>query len=326
MAVILPTDTYETIRTVVQHLGRQTVRDRLEIVIVAPRAASLGLVESELEGFAEVRVIPVESLDSWGAARAAGVRAARAPLVFIGETHSYAHPDCAESLIDALGGPWAAVVPGFGNVNSVGPLSWSLFLLDYGQYWHTLPARETVTAPTHNVAYKRDILLELGDELDQALTHGDQLLVTFHDRGLHTYFQPAARIDHLNVSRFAAWVSDRFQCGVLIGGRRAQRWSPLHRLAYFLGAPLIPLILLRRASAGLRQVRREVGLPFGTTPALILATIVSTVGEMIGNAGKTTLDADTRILEMELHRLPYVSPRSWPNPGGQYHPVGLPNR
>jgi hypothetical protein len=324
MSVILPTDTYETIRTVVQHLGRQTVRDQLEIVIVAPRAGSLGLVESELEGFAGVRIVPVESLRPLGAARAAGVRAARAQLVFIGETHSYAHPRCAEALIEAHVGPWAAVVPGFGNINPVGLLSWSLFLLDYGMYLHTFPARETVMAPIHNVAYKRAALLELGSELDRELAHGDQLLVTFHSRGFRTYFQPAARIDHLNVSRWAAWVSDRFQSGLLIGGRRAERWSAFRRLVYFVGAPLIPLVLMKRASKGARDARRQ-GAPFGTTPALILATIVSTVGEMIGYAGKTTLDADARLLEMELHRLPYVSPRSWANPDVLSHPLELSN-
>jgi hypothetical protein len=324
MSVILPTDTYQTIRLVVQHLGRQTVRDRLEIVIVAPRREPLKLVQSELEGFAGVQIVPVESLQRLGAARAAGVRAARAPLVFIGETHSYAHPRCAEVLIEAHSGPWASVVPGFGSVNPVGLLSWSVFLLDYGQYLYTLPARETVTAPIHNVAYKRAALLEMDSELDEELAYGDQLLVSFHARGYRIYFEPAARLDHLNVSRWGAWVSDRFQGGLLIGGRRAERWSVLRRLVYFLGAPLIPLVLFRRATKGARDARRQ-GAPFGTTPALVLATIVSTVGEMIGYAGNTTLHADRRLLEMELHRFPYVSPRSWKNPDVLSHPLGPSN-
>ncbi len=139
MSVILPTDVYETIRGVVRRLRQQTVRDQLEIVIVAPVGAPLGLDESELQGFAGVRIVRVEALQPIGAARAAGVRAARAPLVFIGETHSYAHPTCAEMLIEALSGPWAAVVPGFSNANPRGSLSWSLFLMDYGAHLHSLP-------------------------------------------------------------------------------------------------------------------------------------------------------------------------------------------
>ena len=52
MSVVLATDSYQTIRLVVRHLGRQTVRHQLEVVIVAPAGVSLGLDQSELEGFA----------------------------------------------------------------------------------------------------------------------------------------------------------------------------------------------------------------------------------------------------------------------------------
>jgi hypothetical protein len=36
MAVVLATDTYETVRPVVRRLAEQTVKERLEVVIVAP--------------------------------------------------------------------------------------------------------------------------------------------------------------------------------------------------------------------------------------------------------------------------------------------------
>jgi hypothetical protein len=37
ISVILGTDLYETVRPVVECLRRQTVKDRLELVIIAPR-------------------------------------------------------------------------------------------------------------------------------------------------------------------------------------------------------------------------------------------------------------------------------------------------
>lgn len=322
ISVILPTDNYETIRAVVRRLRRQTVRDRLEIVIVAP-PGPLGLDQSELEGFAGLCVLRVESLRAIGAARAAGVRAARAPVVFIGETHSYAHPTWAEALIEAHAGPWAAVVPGFGNANPVSRLSWSLFLLDYGAHLHSLPPRETAIAPIHNVAYKRQVLLDLGSELELALAHGDQLTVSFRARSHRTYFQPAARIDHLNVARLAPWISDRLQVGILIAGRRAQRWSPLRRLAYVLGSPLIPLVLLVRASPGARQASRDGRLPAGTFPVLVAATVIGALGEMIGYARGSIGEADLKMLEMELHRFPYVCRRSLTAAGVGLEAAGL---
>lgn len=306
MSVVLATDSYPTIRPVINHLRLQTVRHQLEIVIVAPAGGSFGLDQSELQGFAAVRVVLVGSLRPLGAARAAGVRAARAALTFIGETHSYAHPECAAALIEAHAGPWAAVVPGFGNANPAGALSWSLFLLDYGLWLHVMPAGETVMAPTHNVAYKRQALLDLGSGLDGALTHGDQLALLFRTRANRTYFEPAARIDHLNVARLAPWVTERLHSGLLIGGRRSLRWSRLRRLVYFCGSPLVPALLLKRLGTALRLTYREQHLPTGTLAAVIGGTIVSAVGEMIGYARGTPGDADRKMMEMEVHKVRYA--------------------
>lgn len=310
MSVVLATDSYRTIRMVVQHLRAQTVRNRLEIVIVAPAGVPLEVDHADLEGFAGVRIVPVESLRPFGAARAAGIWAARAPLIFIGETHTYAHPTWAEALIAAHAGPWAAVVPGFGNANPRGALSWSIFLLDYGPWLYGLPPRETVLAPTHNVAYKREVLLDLGESLDGALTHGDQLTILFRARAYRTYFEPAARIDHLNVARWAPWATERLHAGLVIAGRRAARWSALRRLVYFCGSPLLPLVFLSRAREGVGLMYREGRLPFGTFAALVIGTVISAAGEMIGYARGTPGDADEKMLEMEVHKVRYASRRA----------------
>jgi hypothetical protein len=310
MSIILATDCYETIRPVIHHLRRQTVRGQLEIVMVTPAPESLGVEASELEAFAGVRIVAVESLHPLGVARAAGIRAARAPLVFIGETHTYGHPTWAETLIDAHARPWAAVVPGFGNANPHSALSWAVFLLDYGYWLHALPACEAAMSPTHNVAYKRQVLLELGSGLDRALTQGDQVPITLRESGHRSYFEPAARLDHLNVAQPGPWVRERFLGGLLLSGRRAQRWSVLRRLVYFCGSPLIPAVLLTRLRKPIGLARREVRLPAGTLLALVVGTVISTVGEMVGYARGAGRAADLAMMELEVHKLRYASSRA----------------
>ena len=142
--------------------------------------------------------------------------------------------------------------------------------------------------------------------LDSALTHGDQLAVLFRARKHHVYFEPGARIDHLNVSRWAPWVTERLHGGLVIGGRRSLRWSRLRRLVYFCGSPLVPVLLLKRLRRGLRLMYREERLPAGTLAAVIAGTIVSAVGEMIGYARGTPGDADRKMLEMEVHKVRYA--------------------
>ena len=49
--VIVTPDHYDTIRKTLRHIRAQNVRDRLEVVIVAPSANRLGLDEAELRDF-----------------------------------------------------------------------------------------------------------------------------------------------------------------------------------------------------------------------------------------------------------------------------------
>ena len=314
LAVVLATDTYDTIRPVVRHLRGQTIRDRLEVVIVGERGRPLGLDHVELEGFARVAVVEVESLYSVGPARAAGVRAARSPLVFIGETHTYAHPTWAEAMIRAHARSGAGVVPGFGNANPQSALSWAIFLLDYGQWLHLMPARESTVAPSHNGAFARDVLLGLGEGLDQALTQGDHLTFLLRAADQRVYFEPAARIDHLNVARLSPWIQERYLGGRLLAGRRAGRWSVGKRVVYFCGTPLIPALLLYRLRRVLRAAWRKERLPAGTLPAILAGGTISMVGEMVGYALGAGPSVEPRMMEFELHKVRYASRRAPAHP------------
>lgn len=66
MSVVITTpDNYQTIRTI-SHLRRQTVRDTLEVIIVAPSLAQLELDESEMSDLASNRRITAAGCARWG--------------------------------------------------------------------------------------------------------------------------------------------------------------------------------------------------------------------------------------------------------------------
>ncbi|HET6798145.1 MAG TPA: hypothetical protein VFH40_13380, partial [Gemmatimonadales bacterium] len=191
MSIVLVTDRYETIREVIVRLREQTVRDRLELILVAPAAHPLQVDQHALDGFAGVHLVEVDSILPLGAPRAAGVRAATAPVVVIGETHSYPRRGWAEALIKAHAQPWAVVVPAFGNANPNGALSWAAFLRDYGRWVDGLPAGEIDCLPPYNTATKREVLLEFGDRLSRMVSQGDELGMSLRARGHRIYFEPA---------------------------------------------------------------------------------------------------------------------------------------
>ncbi|MFN2433451.1 MAG: hypothetical protein ABR599_11675 [Gemmatimonadota bacterium] len=96
-------------------------------------------------------------------------RAASAPVVAFGEDHSFPEPGWAEALLQAHRGPWAAVGPSIVNANPATAVSWATLLTSFGR-WLELDASGPADAIAwHNSAYKREVLLGLGDELEPLL-------------------------------------------------------------------------------------------------------------------------------------------------------------
>ena len=82
MSVIVVTpDCYETIRKTVAHLRAQSVRDQLELVIVAPSADTLEADDLVSAPFHSFQVVDLEEIGSMAQAYDAGVRRARSPVV-----------------------------------------------------------------------------------------------------------------------------------------------------------------------------------------------------------------------------------------------------
>jgi len=309
MSVVLVTDCQRTIRPVLQRFREQTVRDRLELVVVMPSKSAGELDRSAFTGFAGVQLVTVDSIFPLASARAAGVLASTAPVVAIGETHAFPQPNWAEALIKAHEQPWAVVVPAFDNANPDTPLSWGAFLRDYGLWVRGLPAREIEFVPPYNTATKRDVLLRLDGGLDRMVSRAEELEKSLRAGGHRNYFEPAAIIDHANMSQPKAWLLQRFLLGREFASRRTERWSRPRLLLYACAAPLIPAVILTRLIRPLHQVQQNKKLPGGTVLALIVGAIVSAAGELIAYAFAGGANTKLRLDQYELYKLRYTSLR-----------------
>lgn len=309
LAVVLATDTYETVRPVIRHLREQSERARLEVVIVAPLPPeALDAHRSELDGFAAARLIPVASSVGLAGARARGIRAATAPLVFIGETHTYPQPGWAAALLAAFEEPWATVVPAITNANPNGPVSWAAYVSDYGRWGEGQPKGEIPEALIYNAAYRRAALLELGDGLEAALdTYSEALWPALRARGHRACFEPAARIAHLNVGRLGPYVHEKLLAGFILGSLRAARWPWWRRLAYALASPLIACVLAARLREPLRRIGRAHRLPSGTAALVLAGAVLRAIGEAVAYTGAAPASAEARMTEIELHKVAYAS-------------------
>ncbi|HEX6574995.1 MAG TPA: hypothetical protein VF042_08475 [Gemmatimonadaceae bacterium] len=307
LSVILVTDHYHTISLVVACFAAQTIHEQVEMVIVLPEGRADEVPVSELSQVLNgVRVVEVASIRPMPASRAAGVRATTAPVVFIGETHSFPHRRFAELIVDAHKGPWDVVVPGLLNANPSTPKSWAAFLLDYG-YWHAgLSPSPIGSGPTWNASYKREVLSELGDMLDTALSSGDELPHELRARNRRVYFEPRAHLDHTNVE-VSGWADERFLSGLIVGANRRKRWSVPRRAFYFAASPLIPFVLLYRTARPTALLLRDGSMPRGSLAALITGAFVRTAGEAAGYMSGISQEDEQRMEDYELYKLRFAS-------------------
>ena len=304
MSVVLVTpDRYETIRKTMKHLRAQTIRDRLEIVIVAPSAAELDLDKAELEDFLQYRVVEVGPIKSTAEARAAGVRRASAPIVAFTEDHSYPVPGWAQALVESHCQPWAVVGPVFDNGNPNSMTSWANLLVEYGEWIEPAAAGIISHLPPHNSSYKRALLLDYGSQLESMMEAETVLQWDLRAKGHQLYLQPAAKTYHTNFSSPLASIPLRFHCGRVFGASRARRWSPFRQMLFTAAAPMIPLVRLWRILRRLRRPGPHRRLLPRILPVLMAAFIVDAAGEMIGYAlGTGTAMRRTSNFEFHRHR------------------------
>ena len=305
LSVVVVTDAYDTIRKTVRHLRAQTIADRIELVVVArePEEA-LGLDAAELSELHSHQVVGVDDIQSLSWARAPGIRAAGAPIVALAESHCFPEPEWAERFLAAHEHGWAAVGPAIVNANPASVVSWINLLIDYGPWLAPTRGGEIDDLPGHNSSYRRDLLLAYGPNLEAMLEAETIMHEDMRARGHRLYQEPGALAAHLNVTRTASWIGERFQAGRRFASARSYKWPAWRRAAYAVGSPLIPLVRLRRLLGDVR--RTGIGRHFRGFgyPLLALALAVSAAGELVGyvlGSGDSMYELSRMELHKELH-------------------------
>lgn len=312
--VVVTPHRFAPLRRTVRSLRAQTIRGRLELLVVAPSEDAVADREQgEVDAFAAVRTIPVGPISNVDRASAAGIHAARAPVVAVVEDHAYPYPHWAEHILAAYDSgdgqaPYAAVGSIMGNANPRRTLSWVNLLLAYGRWTDPRDAGEMDDVPGHNITYATSVLQAFGDGLADRLGRGGDLHDRLRGAGHRMLLDSASRIDHVNPSRLVSTADLRFNAGRLYGSTRARTegWSTARRLAYCLAGALIPLVRLRRLHAQwFGAGGAHAALAPRIYPALLLGLALDAAGQIAGYAAGPGGSVDT-LATFEMDRRQHV--------------------
>lgn len=293
----------------------QSAVERLEVLLVD--LAPTGAPAVAGSGHSSVRRIPLPPETTYAAARAHGVREAKAPIVAFLEEHCRARGGWAEAIRNAFDGPWAGVGGEVHNGNPQAPMSPTIALMNYSTWLP--PARRDEDAahlPGHNSAFRRATLLALGDELEPLLVSDINLHRRLREQGERLLLDPAVQFEHVNETGILSLVRGYVLWHRLYGASRARafRWGVGKRWLYVVLAPAIPLYFLARVHRQLRRERPELLPAFVRgIPLMAFAQLASAFGQAVGLVAGPG-DAARRFTKFELEE---------PRPAGR---AGAPSR
>ena len=300
--VLVTPGRYQRIRKTMNHLHAQSLRTRMEVIIVCPSLAELDANDEDWQDFYQVRCIEVGVIRSTGEVRAAGALQARAEVVAFAEDHCFPGPGWAEALVEAHRGPWGGVGATLTNANP-SSLSWADLFLNFGPCVMRKSGGASHFIPWHNSSYPRTALVEYGDDLAGMLEVEGVLHIDQERRGRELFLCAAATTDHINISRFDSFLSGHFWGGRMFWAAliRTERWPAWKRLALALASPALGLVRIERALREMHRAGKLRSLLPAVLPALCAGALAITFGALAG-AVLGSGDAASHRISVELYR------------------------
>jgi GT2 family glycosyltransferase len=227
-------------------------------------------------------------------------------VVAFAEDHCFPDPGWAEALLEChAGDAVAAVGPVFRNANPRTLVSWCDFVIGYGPWIDLTTAGDQPFLAGHNSSYRRAVLLELDNQLEELLEAETVLHLELRSRGYRLVVEPRARAAHANFARLGSWLPVQYHCGRVFAARRARHWGRLRRVFYAGASPLIPVVRLVRALRHLRGSERPHPSVTRLVPLLGLGLTADGLGQLLGYLAGTGVSS-RQLAHFEFRRVDHV--------------------
>lgn len=289
---------------VVDALCTQTAIERMEVIVVDLAEAAVPALTTPPA--ANVKYIRKPGLQFWTTGRCMGLREASAPIVAFTEDHCFPARDWAAALIEAHQGPWVAVGYAFVNANPQTYRSRASMVNDYGFWLHPANPGPMKFMPGNNISYKRDVLLQYGDDLEMLLTPDFNLQQRFLREGKLMCIEPKAVSAHLNFEQVLPLMYANYAYARMLAARRvsAQGWSRGRQVFQAILTPVVgPVFGTVRLVRSLRGREELIPPVLAGLPIYFITHAWSAIGEAMGYAfGEGTSEHDLNRWEIAYER------------------------
>lgn len=302
-------DTYAKCARTISYLARQTVVDRIELLIVGPSEARIAPRYDELSPFHSVRIVEMGEVGWVGEAVARGVHAASAPYFVYAEEHGFPPEDWAEVLIRTFeAGGYDAV--GWGMLPSnPGLVAWAHIYGQFGDAVAPLASGSATRLGPHHGAYRRDLLTGYGDELASLFGNEGVLYPELVRRGKAIYLTGETVTGHTQISNLSDYIWLEFIGQRVYAASRMRffEWPLWKRIVYIAGSPLIPLVRLSRSIGHVSRTGRSRELLPQVAVVMLAANIAGALGEAVGYAIGADDKTRSDRMGIELDRYSFVN-------------------
>lgn len=231
-----------------------------------------------------VKVVRCETMLPFGVARAEAAKMASSPIVAFLEEHSRALPGWLTETLRAFRGPWSAVGPRVVSANPNMGFTDAMGKINYGEWSSAQAAHEAKMLPGNNSAYRRQALIDLGDQLPDLLMTDTVLQARLMALGGRLFLAPSAVVAHRYPVTLWSAAKGEYLYHIGFAGVRADvfEWSGLRRLGYAAASVVIPWLRLGRLVRGGKLRPADGRLFLGTILLLHAAVFGQAVGVLLG--------------------------------------------
>ncbi|WP_243612748.1 glycosyltransferase [Shimia aestuarii] len=302
-------DSYAKCARTISYLKQQTIVDRIEMVIVGPSLEEMQPDFDDLQDFHSYKIVEMGEFPWVGVAAARGFKEASAEYVIYAEEHDFPPDDWAEVVLKAFeSGGYDAVGWGMLPANP-GLVAWAHI---YGQFGDAVAPLESGPAERlgpHHGAYRRETLLEYGEDLPYAFGNEGVLYPDLIRRGKTLYLTGETVTEHTQISNFSDYARLEF-IGMRIyaaSRMRVEKWPIWKRALYIAGSPLIPFLRLWRSLGHIRRTKRSRELLPQAAFVILAVNVAGALGEAIGYAIGADDQGRAERMQIELDRYSFVN-------------------